>query len=71
VIFVKKCMPVITHTEILARAAKSIEDEISGWEQKFEGFDGMEEMLSSTTKELHKKLDAVKTLYQIETGSSM
>lgn len=67
----KKENPAITHTEILARAARSIELEIADWAKKVEGLPEAEGMLDQATKVLREKLEAVKTLYHIETGSDL
>ena len=67
----KKETPVISHTEILSRAAWSIEQEIAGASQMVEGLPEAEGMLDRATKDLREKLEAVKTLYHIETGSKL
>ncbi|MBS5134862.1 MAG: hypothetical protein KHZ05_05405 [Oscillospiraceae bacterium] len=59
----------ITHTEILARAAQSIEAEIRTWEDKVSGNQEAAEMVASMIEPLREKLEAVKALYQIETGT--
>lgn len=51
----------ITHTEILARAAQNIEAEIRTWEAA--------EIAAPMIGPLREKLEAVKTLYRIETGT--
>lgn len=67
----KKTTPVITHTEILVRAIKSIEAEIDEWREKFNGNPDvfMTGMFEIATAELREKLVALKTLYLIETGT--
>ncbi len=67
----KKTNPIITHTEILNRAIHDIEGEIESWQLRCEGLpeDLREKMFDSSTKELRAKLDAMKTLYSIETGT--
>ena len=67
----KKTTPIITHTEIISRAISSIEAEIADWRKKCEGFpqDQKDAMVTMATQELRAKLDALKTLYRIETGS--
>lgn len=59
----------ITHTEILARAAQNIEAEIRTWEDKVSGNQEIAEMAVPMLEPLREKLEAVKTLYQIETGT--
>lgn len=67
----KKTTPVITYTEILARAIRSLEAEIDEWRQKFNGNPevSMTGMFEIATAEPREKLDALKILYRIETGS--
>ena len=74
----KKNTPIITHTEILVRAIRSIEDEIERWQcgpsnlgpAADEGFaDTVREMVEASTAPLIKKLEALKEMYRIETGT--
>ena len=67
----KKTTPIITHTEILNRAIRSIEVEIDDWYEKCEGLpqDQKESMVAMATEDLRAKLDALKTMYRIETGT--
>lgn len=65
----KNTTPVITHTEILARAISSIEAEISDWRTKCSAHPDAQVLFNSATEELTRKLDSLKTLYRIETGS--
>lgn len=67
----KKTNPIITHTEIINRAIQSIEAEIDEWRGRCKGLpkEQADTYFDATTKELREKLDALKTLYRIETGS--
>jgi hypothetical protein len=67
----KKEQPVITYTEILSRAAGSIERDIAEWQDKAKGLQGAENMLGQYVDGLRKKLDAINTMYRIETGSDL
>ena len=67
----KKGQPVITYTEILSRAAGSIERDIAEWQDKAKGLQGAENMLGQYVDGLRKKLDAINTMYRIETGSDL
>lgn len=67
----KKEQPVITYTEILSRAARSIERDIAEWQDKAKGLQGAENMLGQYVDGLRKKLDAINTMYRIETGSDL
>ena len=67
----KQTTPIITHTEILSRAIRSIEDEISEYRHKCEGLpqDIREQMFNASTKELVMKQTALRTMYLFETGT--
>ena len=67
----KKATPIITQTEILSRAISSIKAEIEEWQERTKIFRDerlAESYVDAGTKELREKLDALKTLYRIETG---
>lgn len=64
-----KTNPIITYTEILARAIRTIEDEITEWHNKGDNFP--QELIAKATEEPRAKLEALKTLYRIETGSDI
>lgn len=63
----KKTTPIITYTEILARAIRTFEDEIAEWNNKSDSFP--QELIAKATEVPRAKLDALKTLYRIETGA--
>ena len=74
----KKAEQTITHTEILVRAIRSFQDEIEELQRKAsylgpaadEGFTAMTmEIVEQLTDPLIKKLEALKELYLIETGT--
>ena len=67
----KKTTPIITHTEIINRAIRNIEDEIEDWRHKCEWLpqELREQMFCNSTKDLAAKLTALKSLYLIETGA--
>lgn len=64
-----KTTPIITHTEILARAIRTLEDEIAEWNNKSDNFP--QELIAKATEEPRAKLEALKTLYRIETGADI
>lgn len=66
----KKTNQIITYTEILARAIRSIEDEVAEWHSKGANLpkEHRDTMIAVGTKELTAKLEALKMLYRIETG---
>lgn len=63
--------PLITYTEILSRAARTLEAEISEWERRCEGIPGGEDMLERSTADLKEKLKSIRVMYRIETGTKM
>lgn len=69
----KKTTPIITHTEILSRAIISLESDIEAWQAQCEGLpeEIRAEMFNKSTEELRAKLETLKTLYRIETGSDV
>lgn len=69
----KKTTPIITYTEILSRAISSIEGDIEERQILCEGLpaDIQAEMFNKSTEELRAKLDTLKTLYRIETGTDI
>ena len=66
----KKTTPIITHTEILNRAIRSIEAEIADWSQKCEGLPQAQKdaLIAQATEQLRCKLNTLKEMYRIETG---
>ena len=64
-----KTNPIITYTEILARAIRTLEDEIAEWQNKSDNFP--QELIDKATEEPRAKLEALKTLYRIETGNDI
>lgn len=67
----KKATPIITHTEILARAIRSIDTEIDKWRDCCKGLpkEQADSYFDASTRELRAKLETLKTLYRIETGA--
>ena len=67
----RKTIPIITHTEILSRAIRSIEEEIAYWHSKCEAFpqEQRDKLFAASTMDLTEKLEALKNLYRIETGA--
>lgn len=65
----KKNTPIITHTEILCLAIRSIQKEINEMTAYLEGIESKAEYLAFFLAERTPKLDALKELYRIETGS--
>ena len=61
----------ITHTEILSRAARNIEDEIRQWERRAEAQPDQAAGNDSILTPLRDKLEAVNQLYLIETGTAL
>lgn len=65
-----KVTPVISHVEILCRAIRNIEDEIKNQEAYMGGIPEREAMLAAFVNERRPKLDALKEMYRIETGTN-
>lgn len=67
----KKPEPILTHTEILCRAIRNIEDEIKSMEKKIENLPiaQAEDFRSVCIEPLLPKLEALKQMYRIETGT--
>lgn len=65
----KKTAPVITHTEILCLALRCLEHDIDQMRKRCEGVPGAEAALQLCIEEKAPKMDALRTLYRIETGT--
>ena len=65
----KKTTPVITHTEILCLALRCLEHDIDKVREQIKGLPGAEAMLQYTIDEKAPKMEALRTLYRIETGT--
>lgn len=63
----KRLSPIITYTEILSRAIRSIDIEIGEWQKRCENLP--QEYLNTATEDLRKKRETLMTLYSIETGT--
>lgn len=65
-----KTTPIITHTEIIARAIRSIEEEIRDWHSKCANLpqEQRDAMIAASTEDLCKKLDWLRLAYYTETG---
>lgn len=67
----RKPTPIITHTEILSRAIRTVEAEIDEWRRRCAGFPQEERdaLFNASTDELRRKLETLKQMYLIETGT--
>ena len=65
----KKNTPLITHTEILCLAIRNLEQELKTKTQYYEGIPECQTFLEAALKELTPKLEALKEMYRIETGT--
>lgn len=65
----KKTSPVITHTEILCLALRCLEHDIDQMRKRCEGIPGAEVALQHCIDEKAPKMEALRTLYRIETGT--
>ncbi len=64
----KKTGPVITHTQTLCYAIRHLENEIESMRSRCEGKPGAEELLKMHIAQFGPQLEALKQMYQIETG---
>lgn len=64
-----KTKPIITHTEILCLAIRNIEDKILDQTAQLGAIPSCDEMLNACISEGIAKLDALKEMYRIETGT--
>ena len=67
----KQPEPIITHVEIYARAIRNISDEIKVWEDRCKDFpqEQRDSIVSKSTAHLLPKLEALKEMYRMESGS--
>lgn len=65
----KKITPIITHVEILSRAIRSIEDEIRNQEEVMGNNPAFKDMLAAYIAERTPKLEALKEMCRVETGT--
>ena len=65
----KQHKPIITHVEILCHAIRNIEDEILDKEAQLGVIPSCDEMLKAHISEGIAKLEALKDMYRIETGT--
>ena len=61
--------PIITQTEILVFAIRHLEDEIEDMKKRCEGRQGVQEILENFISDREPKIEALKQLYHIQTGS--
>ena len=62
-------IPAITYTEILCYAIEYLEDVLQEANECIKGKPGCEEMFTFFCNRYQPKLEALKTLYKIETGT--
>ena len=65
----KNNLPIITYTEILSRAIRSIEQEIGEWRARCEKLPDGAQIFEEATADLSAKLATLKDLYRVETGN--
>lgn len=65
----KRQNPIITHTEILSRVIRNIDQEIEAWRARCEGIPDAEKIISEATAGLNTKRAALAEMYRIETGT--
>lgn len=65
----KKTAPIITHVEILHLAIRQLESEIKFQTECMEGIPQCQDYLKKYISERTPKIEALKAMYQIETGT--
>ncbi len=65
----KKPTPAITHTETLCLALRCLERDIDDMRKRCEGVPGAESVLQHFIDQRSPKLEALKAMYRIETGT--
>lgn len=65
----KKAIPVITNTEILCYAIRFLQKEVDDMVAYCDGIPEKEEFLNFFVDQRRPKLEALKMLYRIETGT--
>ena len=66
----KKSTPIITYVEILCNAMRNIENEIKNQQSYMGGIPECEALLKAYVDERTQKLEALKEMYRIETGTN-
>lgn len=61
--------PIITQTEIIARAIGSVEAEIREWAERAAGRPEAQAAVDEMTRPLRNKLEALRILYLYQTGT--
>lgn len=70
----KKPEPVLTHTELLCLAYRTLEQDVRHWEEALEKLppeEKTEGLLSGICHDQLRKMDAIRTMYRLETGTEM
>ena len=65
----KKATPIITHTEILCYAIRCLQKEVDDMTAYCEGIESKAEYLAFFLAERTQKLEALKEMYRMETGT--
>lgn len=65
----KKGAPVITQVEIISLALSCLEGRVAEWRRKLEGKADAEELLEACCRNDLNKIEALKVLYYMETGT--
>ncbi len=65
----KNQTPVITHVEILSLAIAQLERRVDEWRPMVAGMEGAEALLETCCHDDLRKIEALKEMYRIETGT--
>lgn len=67
----KKPTPVLTYTELLCLAYRALEQDVRRWEVAIDELPPEERHLAEICADQFRKMEAIRTLYQLETGTEM
>lgn len=67
----RKPAPVLTHTELLCLAYRSLEQDVRNWELAFAALPEGEHHLEDVCARQLAQMDAIRSMYLFETGTEM
>lgn len=67
----KKPTPILTYTELLCLAYRSLEADVRHWEEALASLPPDQQNLNGICGPQLRKMEAIRTLYQLETGTEM
>ena len=67
----RKPAPIITHTELLCLAYRTLEKDVGHWRTTLDGLPDAEERVAGICARQLAQMDAIRTMYRYETGVDM